>query len=148
MKKIFNQKGFTMVELAIVICLISILAATGFTSYEASLRNSRDAKRKSDLENFRSALELYRADNNFYPATGGGSWTDFSSLESILVPAYTNSLSVDPNTNTAIPYRYQASNAVNGKYYSYCIEAELETVPSTANACTPEIDHNYGVSNP
>lgn len=44
-----RNTGFTLIELLIVITIISIMSAIGFTSYNTFVKNSRDAKRLSDL---------------------------------------------------------------------------------------------------
>lgn len=56
-----------MIELLIVLGILAILLTTGFTAYTASQRNARDAKRKTDLETIRQALELYKSDKGGYP---------------------------------------------------------------------------------
>lgn len=63
-----NSSGFTLVELLISISIIGILA-TGFIvimNPALQLKISRDSRRKSDLKQIQAALELYRADQNFY----------------------------------------------------------------------------------
>lgn len=61
--------GFTLIELSIVVALIGMLSVAGGASYVGALRSSRDARRKSDLTQIKSALELYRADNSKYPVS-------------------------------------------------------------------------------
>lgn len=65
-----NKKGFTLAELMISISIITILIVAGFVYFTDVLRKSRDNRRKSDLEQIRSALEVYRLDtaNKTYPA--------------------------------------------------------------------------------
>src|SRR3989344_808495 len=66
-----ESKGFTLIELLIVITIIGILMALAIASYAKARASARDAKRQSDLEQIRSALEIYRADHGFYPPNGG-----------------------------------------------------------------------------
>lgn len=61
------NSGFTLIELMIVIAIISMVAALGVANYQTSLKKARDAHRKTDLQQIRSALEIYRADIGSYP---------------------------------------------------------------------------------
>jgi len=65
-----REKGFTFVELLVVITIIAVLTAIGVVSYQSTNKSSRDAKRKTDLENIRSALELCRLEDGRYPPDG------------------------------------------------------------------------------
>ncbi|MFH1840960.1 MAG: type II secretion system protein GspG [Candidatus Shapirobacteria bacterium] len=56
-----------MVELLIVIAIIGVLAGIGISSYIGQLARARDSRRKADLEQIRSALEMCRADVGSYP---------------------------------------------------------------------------------
>ena len=61
--------GFSLIELLIVIVLIGLLSVIGFGYYQTYLMKGRDSQRKSDLQNIRSGLEMFRADQNTYPAS-------------------------------------------------------------------------------
>lgn len=62
-----HQAGFSMIELLVVATLIIILTTIGLVSYNKSLLNSRNAKRKTDLETIRQALVMHKLDNGRYP---------------------------------------------------------------------------------
>jgi type II secretory pathway pseudopilin PulG len=113
-------------------------------------RNARDAKRRGDIEQIRSALELYRSDYGYYPAVGGGGWILASALNTGnvatgLVDTYLPSIPSDPK-GAANPYRYNATNLSAGRYYGYCLSALTEGVNS--NSCTPYAGYTYGTKNP
>ncbi len=57
--------------------IIGVLASAGVAIYSPATKKTRDGRRKADLEQIRSALEMYRADTGSYPAsiTLGGSLT-------------------------------------------------------------------------
>jgi general secretion pathway protein G len=61
--------GFTLIEILIVIAIIGILATGLIMIIDPSgqLQRSKDGRRKSDMEQIRSGLELYRADEGGYP---------------------------------------------------------------------------------
>ena len=54
------KKGFTLIELLIAVSIIAILISIGVVSYGSVNKRSRDAKRKGDIEQLRSGLEMYR----------------------------------------------------------------------------------------
>lgn len=64
-----SKRGFTLMELLIVMVLLGILVALGTGSYASSLRRGRDNRRKSDLRNVASALEIYFNDKGVYPTS-------------------------------------------------------------------------------
>jgi prepilin-type N-terminal cleavage/methylation domain-containing protein len=71
-----NKKGFTLVELLIVIIVISILSGVVISVVNVSgmRARARDSQRKADLSKIASALELFYTDNRSYPPTAGGGW--------------------------------------------------------------------------
>lgn len=138
--------GFTLMELLISVSIIAILIAISIASYTTINKQSRDTKRKSDIEQLRSALEMYRANNGYYPNTGTGSWVDASTLSTVLDTSYILAIPVDPKSSTT-PYMYMATNVSNGLYYAYCISAMLESENPT-DSCTVYSTYNFGIKNP
>lgn len=65
----YNKKGFTLVELLVVITIIAILASIGLVMYSGVQKSGRIAKRIGDLKAIQTALELYHSRNGSYPAT-------------------------------------------------------------------------------
>ena len=67
-----RKKGFTLIELMVVISIIGILATIIIVTFVNAAAKSRDSKRKTDLNAISSALEMYFYDNKFYPIGGNG----------------------------------------------------------------------------
>lgn len=58
-----GSKGFTLVELLIVIVIISILALVGVSGYAMYVERARESSARSALKTIQIALEMYSTDN-------------------------------------------------------------------------------------
>jgi prepilin-type N-terminal cleavage/methylation domain-containing protein len=61
--------GFTLIELLVVIAIIGLLASVVLVSLNSARAKSRDTKRRADLKQLQTALELYNDASNAYPST-------------------------------------------------------------------------------
>ena len=126
-----TKKGFTLVELLVVISIIAILSAIGAVTYTSFLKSSRDSKRQADLKIIQSALEEYHADILNYPF----SVTPGSDLSSGTKTYFTKV----PNDPTANPdYAYVASgtgcaSSTPQNCTSYCLFAQMEVASLTSD---------------
>jgi len=92
------KRGFTLLELIVVIIIIGILATLGFTQYTKVIEKGRTAEAKALLGQIRTAQEAYKQENGAYTAT----------IANLAVEAPTScttthyfSYSVDATTGTA-----------------------------------------------
>ena len=63
-----SSKGFTIVELLIVIVIIGILATIGFVSFSSAQNKAKKSKAQSTVSQVKSKLGEYFSENNSYPA--------------------------------------------------------------------------------
>jgi len=66
-----NEKGFTLIELMIVIAIIGILAAIAIPQFSAYRKRAYNSAANSDLKTACTAQEAYYVDNATYTATVG-----------------------------------------------------------------------------
>jgi len=118
-----NTKGFTLIEMLIVITIIALLASLILVGMGGARAKARDARRIADLHNLQNALELYYAKFYFYPESQT-SWESFSAiLTDPQIGIGVSSIPKDPLTNVGKTYYYGRSS--DGQ--DYILGAQLET---------------------
>lgn len=71
-KKHQNQRGFTLIELMVVIVILGILAGLIIPRIMGRPDEARQAKARMQIDSIETALKLYRLDNGSYPTTEQG----------------------------------------------------------------------------
>ena len=85
-----GKRGFTLIELMIVMSLIVILAGIGLAVHANSQTRAREAVLKENLFRMRDAIDQYYADKNAYP----------SSLDALVTDKYLRAIPQDPFTGS------------------------------------------------
>lgn len=170
-----KRKGFTIVELLIVIVVIGILAAITIVAYNGIQARARDSIRNQDIKNIAKALELYYIDKGYYPngntytpgstainsawsTTADGSWAN---LAAVLAP-YIGKLPTPPGATSTAPATSEGNNydytglsnssycgSSSGQTYllAYHQEAGSQTNTSIGTCTTSPLGPYGGASN-
>lgn len=93
-----NNRGFTLLEIIIVVFILSILAAIVTPKIIGRTDDARIAEAKVQIKNFETALKLFKIDNGFYPSTEQG-------LEAL----------INPPTTGNIPQKYREGGYLEQK---------------------------------
>ncbi len=116
-----TSKGFTLIEILIVVGIIGLLASVILVGLNSSRSRARDARRISDLRQTQQGLELYYTKNQEYPPSG--SWTNLSS-ELTTSNIGIRKVATDPLNGSGGHSEYEYGASSNGQ--DYILKASLE----------------------
>ncbi len=119
-KALKEQKGFTLLELLIVIVIIGILALLIIPNITSAPKKARDTQRKTDLTTVRKGLEEYFVNNNSYPA--GTDYTGLNDLTLTSTGPIMKVVPVDPKNTGALVYKYTPANNNTTYTLTACLE--------------------------
>lgn len=157
-------RGFTLIEILVAISIIGIIFGVIISSVSIIQKNSRDAKRRSDLRNIQTALQQYYSDQQFYPSHNSsfGSNLDLGTVTNITsaignptppssTKTYMSVVPKDPSSGNNYCYRSSIANTAplvscnNGtdKCQFYVLCAQLENPGSGDIDCSTECGSGY-----
>ena len=84
-----RQRGFTLIELMVVISIIVILMSVAIPRYQASILRARETVLRDDLYTLRSVIDQYTLDKQKAP----------QGLQDLVESGYLKQLPIDPFTN-------------------------------------------------
>jgi general secretion pathway protein G len=67
-----SEKGFTLIEIMVVIIILGILASFVALNLTGQTEEARRTQARVQMETFKTALKLYKLDNGSYPSTEQG----------------------------------------------------------------------------
>lgn len=139
-KKMKSEKGFTIVELLIVIVVIGILAAIVIVAYNGVSNRAKATKANASASTVIKKLEAYNAEKGSYPATFSLLTTGAASTDSWYVTGIT--FDTTPITSTHVPSNeatvnlYSCATGSKVTYWDYNTKAPVDMYTGGASSST------------
>jgi general secretion pathway protein G len=124
-----SERGFTLIEILVVMVIITILAGVSVAMYGNSVTRSKEAVLKENLHAMREAIDAYHADKNKWPP----------SLDALVTEKYIRQVPIDQMTNAAdwqtTPSEPDPNNPLD--------EPGISDVHSSSSAMSPHTQTPY-----
>ena len=130
------SRGFTLVELIVVIAVIGFLASVVFALLADARLDARDKKRIEDVKQVERALNLYANDNNHFPREAEGANGDTATNNTFLtlIEPYLQGVPIDPvgKGNSTFYYYYDGAHQCGTKTFAVIFVRQMEK-PENSN---------------
>lgn len=133
-----RKRGFTLIELMIVVAVVAILAAIAYPSYQEYVRKSRRAQAKADLVELAQLAERYHTVNNTYDGFEKSSGGSLPIAQSPREAGATAHYTIAMGTHTQSAFQFTATAASEAQKKDKCgnlsvNQAGVKTESGSAN---------------
>ena len=142
------KKGFTLLELLVVIGIIAVLISMAAVSYSSAQKKARDARRRADISAIQKGMEQYYSlCNSTYPILTGGSYQPASTT-----PIDATTVTASCNGNTAVILKSMPQDPLGIAYtcvncsattYIVCPPVKTGAGPANGNSFYETSQSNY-----
>ena len=131
------RRGFTILEMLIVIAIITMLSSLAFVQFQTARARARDSQREKEVKTLQDALALYATSVATYPIYSGFlTGNDAASME-LMAKDTISKVPIDPINTGAYRYVYDSGN---GTTYTITYYLETDSIPGKqpgANTASP-----------
>lgn len=135
-KRSFKIKGLTLVELIVVIAIIGMLLLLALAISRGQILKGNDAKRKSDINRIKIAVEEYEKDHDCYPPAELVVCKPGTGLR-----PYLENIPCDPSTKASYLYNYEDNDCPT--WYRFYSNLENTKDGSVVTGIGPNSAFNY-----
>jgi general secretion pathway protein G len=138
-----SARGFTLIEILIVVIILGILAAIVIPQFASATTNTKTAGVQTTAQTLRGAVQLYYYQHNDKLPPADQFWT----LMTTQTDAYGNAYQAGTSTSGPFgPYMQSiAPNALNGS--TAIVDAAISPGATVGSSCGYEYDYNSGAGN-
>ena len=129
-----GKKGFTIIELLIVIAVIAILVGIALPRFKGMRDEGNITRAKGELRTLQTAVESFRIHTGAYPAAGAAWQTALTGATPQIVSAAMN----DPFAAAATQYVLVLSSGTTGNFYA------IYSVGPAGNGSVTAVDNTTG----
>ena len=94
MIRLYGSRGFTLVELLVVLAIVAVLLSIAAPRYTGSVDRAKEAVLRENLASLRDALDKHYSDTGHYP----------SKLEELVTKRYLRRIPLDPVTDSPVSW--------------------------------------------
>ena len=121
-----RKRGYTLIELVVVLAIISILLAVAVPMYQKSLRRTKEAVLKNNLFTLRNSIDEYTFDKKKAPQT----------LQDLVDQGYLRQVPIDPITGTdqwrlVMEDAYSMVDQTQAGIYNVCSTSDQKSLEGT-----------------
>ncbi len=145
-----THRGFTLIELMVVIAIIAILSGIIMASFSAAKSKSRDGQRISDIAQIQLALAGYFNQCNTYPATTtlpSSGTTGTGCPTGVNLGTFIGKIPTSPSGANQTTYAYSTGTSnITGLIVDYVLEANLENNSSVSGESLSTFPSTSGIT--